>query len=404
MQNKTKSGYKQTKVGLIPEDWDLISFCDAATIANGQVSPLETPYSDYIHIGPDNIISGSGQLIKLKYARELGLISSKYLFDQDSIVYSKIRPNLNKVCIPNFTGLCSADAYPIRPNDNTHKEFLFCYMTSQIFLQQSIAASMRTGMPKINRNDLNMIKIPLPPMREQKKIAKILTTWDEAIEKTEKLIEAKQRRKKGLMQQLLTGKTRFPGFGKPAIKNKSGKQTKAGWIPEDWECDNLGNFTDITTGSSNREDSGLAGKYTFFDRSEDVRTSDKYLFDGEVVIVAGEGQKFLPKYFVGKFDLHQRTYAIMNFQQTNGRYIYYYLWQHSNYFLAQAVGSTVKSLRLPMFQKMPISLPTLTEQKKIAAVLSACDEEIELHQKQLEQYKTQKRGLMQKLLTGTIRV
>ena len=107
------------------------------------------------------------------------------------------------------------------------------------------------------------------------------------------------------MQQLLTGKKRLPGF--------SGE----------WKETLLGKIARITTGSSNRQDSHLDGKYTFFDRSEDIRTSDQYLFDCEAVIVPGEGQDFIPKYFVGKFDLHQRTYAIMDFEDCNGKFLYY---------------------------------------------------------------------------------
>ncbi len=138
------------------------------------------------------------------------------------------------------------------------------------------------------------------------------------------------------MQKLLTGKVRFKGFS------------------EEWEEVRLGEIAKITTGISNREDSSeKGGLYTFFDRSEDIRTSDKYLFDGEAIIVAGEGQKFIPKYFIGKFDLHQRTYAIMNFNYlvVEAKYLFYHIYQNKNYFLSQAVGSTVKSLRYLCLKK-----------------------------------------------------
>jgi type I restriction enzyme S subunit len=229
--------------------------------------------------------------------------------------------------------------------------------------------------------------IPLPPLKEQQKIAEILTTWDSAISKQEELIKEKEKLKKGLMQRLLSGEVRFKEFS------------------DEWKEVRLGEITEIKTGSSNREDSTEEdGKYTFFDRSEDIRTSNRYLFDGEAIIIAGEGQRFIPKYFIGKFDLHQRTYSIMNFQKSIGKYLFYYIWQHNNYFLSQAVGSTVKSLRLPIFEKMKIRLPPLKEQQKIAQVLSTADKEIELLKKELEELKKQKKGLMQRLLTGEVRV
>ena len=90
-----------------------------------------------------------------------------------------------------------------------------------------------------------------------------------------------------------------------------------------WEVKKLGEIAKITTGSSNREDSNLDGEYTFFDRSQDIRSSNRYLFDAEAIIVPGEGQVFVPKYFKGKFDLHQRTYAIMDFKDIDGIFLFY---------------------------------------------------------------------------------
>ncbi|TDR30673.1 restriction endonuclease subunit S [Hydromonas duriensis] len=184
------------------------------------------------------------------------------------------------------------------------------------------------------------------------------------------------------MNTKLTPRLRFPEF------------RDAG----EWEVKFLGEISKISTGSSNREDSTSAsGAYTFFDRSQEIRTSDIYLFDGEAVIVAGEGQEFIPKYFCGKFDLHQRTYAIMDFQLSFGLYLFYYIYQFRAYFLKQAVGSTVKSLRLPMFQKMAIALPSLNEQQKIADCLSSLDELITAQTQKIEALKLHKKGLMQKL-------
>ena len=92
---------------------------------------------------------------------------------------------------------------------------------------------------------------------------------------------------------------------------------------QDWQLLKLGDVATIKTGSSNRVDSNLTGRYTFFDRSQEIRSSDRYLFDCEAVIVGGEGQEFLPKYFIGKFDLHQRSYAIMDFRGVSGKFIFY---------------------------------------------------------------------------------
>lgn len=253
------------------------------------------------------------------------------------------------------------------------------------YLRNSAAGSSRS-MVKINKKSLEKTPLLLPPLEEQKKIAQVLYAWDKVIATTKKLLTISEKQKRVLMQQLLTGQRRFQNCSKK------------------WEVVFLGDIAKITTGSSNRQDSTLEGEYTFFDRSEDIRSSDRYLFDGEAIIVPGEGQDFIPKYFVGKFDLHQRTYAIMDFPTCDGKYLFYAIHYFRAHFLSQAVGSTVKSLRLPMFQKMKLHLPTLAEQKKIASILSCADQEIELLQQKLHHLKQEKKALVQQLLTGKRRV
>ncbi len=250
----------------------------------------------------------------------------------------------------------------------------------------------KTSIAHLTREKLVALSVPTPPLPEQQKIAQILSTWDKAIATCEQLLFNSQQQKKALMQQLLTGKKR--------LLDEDGVRFSGEWLSKF-----LGDFCEISTGKSNREDStSSSGMYTFFDRSQDIRTSNIFLFDTEAVIVAGEGQEFVPKYFSGKFDLHQRTYAIMGFANSWGKFIYFYLGHFNSFLLSQAVGSTVKSLRLPMFQKMPIKLPSLKEQQKIATVLTIADREIELLQTKLEALKQEKKALMQQLLTGKRRV
>ena len=141
----------------------------------------------------------------------------------------------------------------------------------------------------------------------------------------------------------------------------------------------------------------MDGPYKFFDRSQDIRTSKRYLFDAEAIIVPGEGKEFIPKHFTGKFDLHQRTYVIINFEGINGKFLYYSISFNSHHLYSHAVGSTVSSLRLPMFVKMPIWLPSLEEQTKIANFLSAIDERSNSVKQQIAQTQQFKKGLLQQM-------
>ncbi|MFQ1969914.1 restriction endonuclease subunit S [Aeromonas veronii] len=270
-------------------------------------------------------------------------------------------------------------------------KFVFYKLQSEVVQRNIIQLAGGSTFSRINLADIRKLKLNLPPLPEQKKIAKILSTWDKAITTTEQLLANSQQQKKALMQQLLTGKKR--------LLDNNGVRFSGVWSER-----LLGDISKITTGSSNRQDSHMNGAYTFFDRSEDIRTSDTYLFDCEAVIVPGEGQDFIPKYFLGKFDLHQRTYAIMDFPECHGKFLFYTIHYFRSHFLSQAVGSTVKSLRLPMFQKMKLNLPTMEEQQKIAAVLSTADQEISVLQQKLAALKQEKKALMQQLLTGKRRV
>lgn len=144
---------------------------DIVKIQSGQVSPLEEPYSEMIHIGPANIESNTGRLLNLKTAKEENLISGKYLFNSSMVLYSKIRPNLNKVTIPSFEGICSADMYPIIPLECIDKNFLLFLLKQKEFLTYAISNSGRANIPKINREALLNYKAILPPLPLQRLFA-----------------------------------------------------------------------------------------------------------------------------------------------------------------------------------------------------------------------------------------
>lgn len=235
----------------------------------------------------------------------------------------------------------------------------------------------------INVEFLKPYKFNLPSLPEQQKIAEFLTAVDRRIELLQAKKEKLEAYKKGVMQKIFSQKLRF--------KADDGSDF------QDWEERKLGEVARITTGSSNRQDSGTEGEYTFFDRSVDLRRSSIFLFDCEAVIVPGEGQDFIPKHFEGKFDLHQRTYAILDFQGCLGLFIYILLSHDRKHLLSQAVGSTVKSLRLPIFQSLPLRLPNIEEQKKIVEFLTSLDKSIENLNQQITHTQTWKKGLLQKM-------
>lgn len=269
----------------------------------------------------------------------------------------------------------------IIPHKDFDVDFIFQYLIRQY--EEIRGMSNEGGQKNLSGSIVKNISLHFPELLEQKKIASFFSAVDKKISLLTKKHELLIQYKKGVMQKIFSQEIRF--------KDKGGKD-----FPE-WGYVKLEDIAYSTTGSSNRVDSSLDGQYTFFDRSVDIRTSDKFLFDCEAIIVGGEGQSFIPKYFVGKFDLHQRAYAIKDFKNCDGKYIYYHIDHFRNYFLSKAVGSTVKSLRLPMFNEMPVGLPSIDEQKKISAFLTNLDEKIATSFSLLKLCKQYKQGLLQQM-------
>ena len=158
-------------------------------VKSGQVSPLEDPYCDMVHVGPANIESNTGRLINLKTAKEENLISGKYLFDSSMVLYSKIRPNLNKVTIADFEGICSADMYPLIPSKSIDKKFLLFILKQKEFLSYAIANSGRANIPKINREDLLEYSTILPPLSLQLQFAERLALIEKQKEQISSIIK-----------------------------------------------------------------------------------------------------------------------------------------------------------------------------------------------------------------------
>lgn len=172
---------KLGKCGLVREDWDIKNFLDCAEIISGQVDPKDDNYCDLYQIGSERIEANTGRILELKSAKELNIKSGNYLFLDTDIIYSKIRPYFKKVANPNFRGLCSADIYPLRPNTNVvSKDYLFYYMLTEMFTRRLLRFQNRTGMPKVNRDELGAMYVPVPTKTEQDKVVNILEQIDQS--------------------------------------------------------------------------------------------------------------------------------------------------------------------------------------------------------------------------------
>ena len=206
----------------------------------------------------------------------------------------------------------------------------FLYYLIQTKKKDLIRKSCGSTFLEISANEVRKIQVSVPSDVEQQKIAGLLSLIDERIATQNKIIDKLQSLIKGISNKIF-----------------------ATILGIEYR---MGNIVTISNGNSNVQDAVTESKdglYPFFDRSEDIKYLPTFLFDKEAIIYPGEGAEFMPRYFRGKFALHQRCYAIFDFKEIiNAQFLYFYLKTQNSYFVRNAVGSTVPSLRLDTIQKL----------------------------------------------------
>lgn len=264
--------------------------------------------------------------------------------------------------------------------------------------------SDKTGVPGVNRNDLHAVKVGVPPIPEQRKIAQILSTWDKAIATTERLLTNRQQQKKALMQRLLTGKQRFAGFEGAWNPVYLGQVTDSfsGGTPSRSKPEYYGgNIPWIKSGEVNdRFISNVEESITQFG----LDNSSAKIVPSNSVLVAMYGAT-AGKVAINLIDaaINQAVLAILPKDNIYLYFLFYFLEYQMDKTLRLVQGGQ-PNLNAGIIKDILINLPCLAEQQKIASVLSTADAEITTIQNQLDNLKQQKKALMQQLLTGKRRV
>ena len=195
-------------IGDIPAEWSVVPFSKFARVSANLVNPSD--YQDYLQVSPENIEKDSGKLLPCKTVSEVGVESWNHFFHKGQILYSKIRPKLNKVCIAPFDGLCSADMYPI-DTDNISKFVVYTILSNDFNQQVAMITENRVKMPKINQKELSKIIVVLPADRmEQQEIVDYLDgecgKIDALIAKKQQYLTEIENYKKSLIYEYVTGK------------------------------------------------------------------------------------------------------------------------------------------------------------------------------------------------------
>lgn len=292
---------------------------------------------------------------------------------------------LARASVINENGvMLGGDINVLKPNSFMSSSFMSYMINSQ--KKKIMRLVSGTTVRHVYASEVSKALYRFPSKPEQEKIADFLTAVDERIAVGEKKLELLETYKRGVMQKIFSQQVRF--------KDESGKQYP------DWEEKKLGEVSKIKTGDSDVQDAVADGEYPFFIRSKEVKRSNKYIYDGEAILIPGEGGiGEIFHYINGKFNYHQRVYKISDFDaKTHGKYVLYFI--HQN-FARQAnkhsVKATVDSLRLPTFTDFSVSLPCKEEQQKIATFLTTLDDKITAEKSKLTAARKFKRALLQRM-------
>ena len=304
------------------------------------------------------------------------------------------------------------------PKDIIDREYLYYFLKAEPLFRLIDRLSQRSsGQTGIDMEALKQFPVKLPPLPEQRKIAEILGTWDRAIETQQQLIDSLTRRKKALMQQLLTGKTRLPGFEASKLVD-----TRWGTRPEVWKHTKIENIAKSSSLKNKLNESipvlsctkhhGLVDSLTYFKKQvfSDDLSGYRVVNRGEFTYATNHIEEgsigyqnihdsglVSPMYTVFKTDTSVISEFLFPLLKTE---LYIHIYQA----MTNASVDRRGSLRWNDFSKIPLSIPSIEEQQAIATVLTSADKEIKLHTAHLESLRTQKRGLMQQLLSGKTRV
>lgn len=391
----------------IPEGWSIKKLGEMGKFVSGGTPDTEKPEywnGDIIWLTPSEITKLPTRFVsdsERKITRAGLKNSSAVLLPVGSLIICT-RATVGDCCI-NIKEVSTNQGFKNLIPENSNIDFLYYLISSH--KTDLIRKACGSTFLEISKHDIEKLKYSVPPLPEQEKIAEILGTWDLAIEKLEALIAAKRLRKKGLMQKLLTAKIRLPGFTDEWQKVKLGSicifetaKSKSSSINEN------GKYYIVDMGAVSIDGSLIPTKTT--DLKEDLLNINDVIMPkddmgggniiGKTTIIKKENAYVLSDH-VFKLKIHDADALFVSYLINS--------FQCNKYMRRMSNGSAVLGLAKKDVEKCSLCLPTdVSEQKAIADILSEADEEIDLLTRKLDLLQSQKKGLMQQLLTGKIRV
>ena len=409
-----KEGYKQTELGVIPEDWEIKKLRDCSLIPgkygiNAPAVEFSNDLPTYLRITD---IDDDGNFISFNKVSVNDMESNNFLLENEDLVFARTGATVGKSYLHNskLNGNLVYAGFLIMFRLNRAvllPYYLRLFTQTEKYWNWVKTISMRSGQPGINSNEYCSLEIPIPPIEEQNAIANCLSTWDEAIEKQQKLIEAKEIRHKALMQKLLSGKKRLPGFTDEWKEYKFSDLIKEVKRKETWDDTKLYDLISVR-----RRSGGVFHRESLYGHQIEVKSLVKIkendFLISKMQIVHG-ASSIVPKKFEDYYV--SGSYIILNIKNDkilSPKYLNLYSKQKSFYYqtFVSSYGVHIEKMTFDFktFLKMSAIIPTLNEQNRIVEIIDTSNQELEIEKQKVDQLKEQKKALMQKLLTGKVRL
>ena len=412
-KNNIPAGYRDSAVGIIPQEWEVKRIKDLGSVITGSTPPtadVSNYGSEYMFVSPADLSDNQKYVLSTeKMLSSKGYAISRKM-PKGTILYTCIGSTIGKIGIASRELTSNQQINAVICNDKN--EYLYYALLLTTGRIKMLAGEQ--AVPIINKSEFENIKLAVPPMEEQRKIAEILGVWDEAIEKQSRLIEKLELRKRALMQRLLTGRTRLPGFNTSWQKVKLGEIGKISSAGVDKKVNEgevpvrLLNFVDVFY-----RDFIYNDELTHWVTAKPIKVEQCSVQKGDIFFTpSSEMPTDIALSAVAMEDMEGVVYSyhIVRLRLHIEMDLYYRAYAFkTDEFYKQAEricdGSGQRYvISQDGFRNMSIHLPPISEQKAIAEVLTAADNEIDIHRKKLDALRLQKRGLMQQLLTGKTRV
>ena len=422
--NSISKGYKKTEIGVIPEDWEekkLDDICEKI-IGGGTPSRNNKIYwNGKIPWATVKDLSSFNANNTQEYITEEGLRESSSTLIPAGTIILATRMLIGQPVIYNCNVAINQDLKALFFSNGYNKYFLSYVLSDRS--KELVSSSSGSTVLGLSVQDLRTLNLILPPLPEQKAIAEALSDMDALIKAQKELISKKRDIKQGTMQDLLSGRARLPGY-----KTKGWKHTDIGDIPDDWEVKELKNIGIFSKGKGiSRSEVKEQGKpclrygeiYTIYDTvvhtlksfiSDESTSTSKRLYSGDIIFAAsGETSAEIAKNitYVGEEDAYVGGDTIILTPRDQDSIFLSYLLDYypiSKQKSKIGQGDAVVHVHISNLEKIIICVPSLSEQQAIAQVLSDMDDEIETLEAELEKLHHMKRGMMQELLTGRIRL